>query len=203
MNKRSTKKIIYIVAPIFALILLLIFVFSRIEKNDIYDTTPELVIETPQKISLSETDEFTLDVLISYFGEALYPAASMNIAFDPSHLEFLGVGEGNVFVTNIGDISRVLPEWSYNPDSCNKSGVIKIMYLDITAGKNAFSKDLLEEEDNVVVRLKFRLRGSARVGDVYDLVFEDAVFAASDESESLAMTTNTLKVRDGKIVIGE
>ena len=35
------------------------------------------------------------------------------------------------------------------------------MYLDMTGGKNAFSKDLLAEDNNVVLRLKFRLRGSA------------------------------------------
>ena len=40
-------------------------------------------------------------------------------------------------------------------------------------------------------------------GDVCDLIFDDAVFAASDENESLAMTRDTLKVRNGKIVIGE
>ena len=77
------------------------------------------------------------------------------------------------------------------------------MYLDTTGGKNAFTKELLAEEDNVVIRLKFRLRGSARTGDVYDLIVEDAVFAASDETNSLAMTRDTLKVRNGKIVIGD
>ena len=50
---------------------------------------------------------------------------------------------------------------------------------------------------------KFRLRGSVRAGDVLDLIVEDAVFAASDETQSLAMTTDTLKVKNGKIVIGE
>ena len=54
-----------------------------------------------------------------------------------------------------------------------------------------------------MLRLKFRLRGSVRNGDICDLIFDDAVFAASDETQSLAMTTDTLKVRDGKIVIGE
>ena len=77
------------------------------------------------------------------------------------------------------------------------------MYLDTTGGKNAFSKELLADEDNVVLRLKFRLRGSVRSGDICDLIFDDAVFAASDETQSLAMTTDTLNVRDGKIVIGE
>jgi hypothetical protein len=77
------------------------------------------------------------------------------------------------------------------------------MYLDMTGGKNAFSKDLLAEDNNVVLRLKFRLRGSVRAGDVCDLIVEDAVFAASDETQSLAMTTNTLTVKNGKLVIGE
>ena len=55
----------------------------------------------------------------------------------------------------------------------------------------------------MVLRLKFRLRGSVRPGDVLDLIVEDAVFAASDENESLAMTTDTLKTKNGRIVIGE
>ena len=78
-----------------------------------------------------------------------------------------------------------------------------IMYLDLTGGKEAFTQSLLAEADNVVLRLSFRLRGSARSGDVYDLIVEDAVFAASDESQSLAMTQGTLKVRNGKIVVGD
>ena len=85
----------------------------------------------------------------------------------------------------------------------NDTGRINIMYLDMTGGKNAFSKELLAEDYNVVLRLKFRLRGSVRAGDVLDLIVEDAVFAASDETKSLAMTTDTLKTRNGRLVIGE
>ena len=77
------------------------------------------------------------------------------------------------------------------------------MYLDLTGGKEAFSQSLLAEEDNVVLRLSFRLRGSARSGDVFDLTVEDAVFAASDESQSLAMNRKTLKVKNAKIVVGD
>ena len=73
--------------------------------------------------------------------------------------------------------------------------------VDTTDGK--FGKDLLSTGDNVVLRLKFRLRGSVRSGDICDLIFDDAVFAASDETQSLAMTRDTLKVRNGKIVVGE
>jgi hypothetical protein len=77
------------------------------------------------------------------------------------------------------------------------------MYLDLTGGKEAFSQRLLAEEDNVVLRLSFRLRGSARSGDVFDLTVEDAVFAASDERQSLAVTQKTLKVKNAKIVVGD
>ena len=165
---------------------------------------PTLTVETPQKLSKTKTTEFTLNVTISNLGDALYPAMSMSIAFDASRLEFLGVEEGNVFVYDTENTTgRQLPEWSYDVASSNASGRINIMYLDLTGGKHAFSKGLLAEEDNVVLRLRFRLKGSVRAGDVMDLVVEDAVFAASDETLSLAMTRDTLRVRNGKLVIGE
>ena len=165
---------------------------------------PTLTVETPQKLSKAQTTEFTLDVTISDLGDALYPAMSMRIAFDASRLEFLGVEEGNVFVYDTENTTgRQLPQWSYDVASSNASGKINIMYLDLTGGKHAFGKSLLAEEDNVVLRLRFRLKGSVRAGDVMDLVVEDAVFAASDETQSLAMTRDTLHVRNGKLVIGE
>lgn len=202
MNPKTKKKLfIGIGAGVLLLLLILFLLFMNWDK--ITGGTPTLTIETPQKISKSETEEFTLDVTISSFGDAIYPAASMSISFDPSRLEFLGIEEGNVFIQNNGDVPQKLPNWSCNPEQCNKSGKINIMYLDTTGGKNAFSKELLAEDDNVVLRLKFRLRGSVRNGDICDLIFDDAVFAASDETQSLAMTTDTLNVRDGKIVIGE
>ncbi len=203
INTKTKKKLcIGIGAGILLLLLIVFLLFMNEEK--IAKRYPTLTIETPQKISMSETEEFTLDVTISTFGEVVYPAASMSISFDPSRLEFIGVEEGNVFVHNSGnDVAQKLPEWSCNSEQCNKTGKINIMYLDTTGGKHAFSKVLLAEEDNIVLRLKFRLRGSVRNGDVCDLIFEDAVFAASDENNSLAMTRDSLRVRDGKIVIGE
>lgn len=165
---------------------------------------PTLTVETPQKLSRSETDEFVLDVTISELGDALYPAMSLSLRFDSSRLELVGVEEGNVFICDDETaVGQKLPDWSYNLEQCNTSGLINVMYLDLTGGRYAFTKDLLAQEDNVVLRLRFRLRGSARIGDVYDLIFEDAVFAASDETQSLAMTTGTLKTRDGKLVVGE
>lgn len=165
---------------------------------------PTLTVETPQKISRSSTQTITLDVLISDLGDAIYPAASMSIRFDPSRLEFMGVQEGNVFVGNTeNSIGLALPEWSCNASASNETGQINILYLDMTGGDYAFRRELLAETDNVVLRLQFRLRGSVRAGDVMELVVEDAVFAAFDEIQSLAMTTDTLKINNSKMVIVE
>lgn len=165
---------------------------------------PTLVVETPQKLSVANTKEFTLDVTISDLADARYPAMSVSIAFDASRLEFLGVEEGNVFITNeANSTGRQLPDWSCNVQNSNDTGRINIMYLDMTGGKHAFAKDLLADSENVVLRLRFRLRGSVRPGDVLELIVEDAVFAASDETQSLAMTLDTLKTQNGRIVIGE
>ena len=165
---------------------------------------PTLIVETPQKLSISGTKEFTLDVTISDLGEVRYPAMSMSISFDSSRLEFLGVEEGNMFIlSDENKTGQKLPDWSCNVQNSNDTGFINIMYLDMTGGRNAFTKDLLADDYNVVLRLKFRLRGSVRSGDVLDLIVEDAVFAASDETQSLAMTRDTLKVKNGRLVIGE
>ena len=165
---------------------------------------PTLTVETPQKLSASQTEAFSLDVTISALGDARYPAMSMSLSFDSSRLEFLGVEEGNLFIlSNENSTGQQLPDWSCNVQNSNDTGLINIMYLDMTGGKNAFTKALLAEEHHVVLRLKFRLRGSVRPGDVLDLIVEDAVFAASDETQSLAVTTNTLKVKNGRLVIGE
>ena len=183
-------------------ILIVVIVVLLTQCNGPDSGVPTLIVETPQKLSASQTDTFTLDVTISQLGDTLYPAMSMSLRFDPSCLEFLGIEEGNVFVTD-SQVGRKLPQWSCNPEQCNKTGLINIMYLDLTGGKEAFTQSLLAEEDNVVLRLSFRLRGSARAGDVFDLIVEDAVFAASDESQSLAMNQGTLKEKNGKIVVGD
>ena len=166
--------------------------------------TPTLIVETPQKLSVSQTEDFTLDVTVSDLGDARYPAMSMSITFDSSRLEFLGVEEGNIFIlSDENSNGQQLPDWSCNVQSSNDTGLINIMYLDMTGGRNAFTKDLLADDYNVVLRLKFRLRGSVRPGDVIDLIVEDAVFAASDETQSLAMNRDTLKIKNGRLVIGE
>lgn len=197
---RNNKKLFVIIAALCVAAAVVALLLLSGDKGPL--GAPTLTVETPQKCSAGE--EITLDVTIDHMGEALYPAASMSIRFDPACLEFLGVEEGNVFILDGENTSgRQLPQWSCNTAACNESGLINIMYLDMTGGRYAFSRELLAEEDNVVLRLSFRVRGSVRAGDVLDLIVEDAVFAASEERDSLAMTRNTLRVKNSRIVIGE
>lgn len=201
----KTKKICVIVGGVLLVCAILLCAFFLLwQEGGVGADTPTLTVESPQKLSLSGSDTFVLDVRISSLGDALYPAMSMSITFDSTRLEFLGIEEGNVLVySDSNSTGQALPEWIYNTAACNQSGCINVMYLDMTGGKNTFSQELLSEGENVVLRLKFRLRGSVRAGDVCDLIVEDAVFAASDERQSLAMTTKTLNVKSGKLVIGE
>lgn len=201
----SKKKKMIILAAVIAVFILAIILFLT-KCGSHVPQEPTLTVETPQKISAGSDETITIDLSISALGDALYPAMSVRLRFDSSRLEFLGVAEGNVFILddeNAVGVSRKLPDWNCNVQRSNETGSVNIMYLDMTGGKYAFSKDMLAKEDNVLLRLQFRLRGSARPGDVLDLIVEDAVFAASDETQSLAMIQDTLKTRNGKIVVGD
>ena len=201
MEKQRKKKWLWILGACI-LIAVLVLLLTRCSGTDF--GVPTLIVETPQKLSAAGTDEFTLDVTVSNLGEARYPAMSISISFDSSRLEFLGVEEGNIFIlSDESNNGQQLPDWSCNVQNSNDTGRINIIYLDMTGGRNAFTQELLAKDYNVVLRLKFRLRGSSRPGDVLELIVEDAVFAASDETQSLAMTTGTLKTKNGRLVIGE
>ena len=125
--------------------------------------------------------------------------------FDANKLEFLGLEEGNVLVPcekKANGAVTELPKWGVNVERSNEIGQINVMYLDLTGGREAFSKDLLPDGDRVLFRLRFKLRGSVQSGDIIEISFADAVFAASDEKDSLASVKNTLKTHSGRVIIG-
>lgn len=206
LNKKtlSRKKRI---AAILSAAFLAAAVISRIifpwERGSLLTVAPAVTIETPDRKSASDREPFSLELQLSALGDEVYPAASFSISFDSSKLEFLGIEEGNVMITDAQSASGYrLPEWSVNTEHSNEVGQINLMYLDMTGGKYAFTKNALDENGNILLHLIFRLRGSVKSGDIYELSFDDAVFAASDESDSLASSRGTLKTGDGRIVLG-
>ena len=116
--------------------------------NDPVSGKPTLIVETPQKLSASQTGEFTLDVTISDLGDARYPAMSMSIAFDPSRLEFLGVEEGNIFIlSDENSTGQKLPDWSCNVQNSNDTGRINIMFGDTNGDGVVNAQDALNAVD--------------------------------------------------------
>ena len=97
---KSTKRRIPVVVLTVVLVFVLILSLVLARCSGIDRRLPVLTVETPQKLSVSQTDTFPLDVTISELGDTVYPAMSMSIGFDPSCLEFLGIKEGNVFITD-------------------------------------------------------------------------------------------------------
>lgn len=200
---RKQKIIITITAIILLLIILLLILLlpKKIKKPGI----PTLTIATPPKQSISAKEEFSVDVSLSALGEEIYPAASISIVFDSSRLEFTGIEEGNIMIT--GDEradgnSSQLPEWSVDVERSNETGQINIMYLDMTGGRYAFTKETMGD-NHILMRLDFRLRGSAEDGGIYNLEIADAVFATTDENKSLASINDTLITENGKVVAVE
>ena len=204
-KKNSKKKtIIIVLLVLLALAVLALFLFGD---GGALSLTPAVTIETPNKMSQSDRGEFTLDVTLSDLKEGeLYPAASFSMNFDANKLEFLGLEEGNVLVPcekKANGAVTELPDWGVNVERSNETGQINVMYIDLSGGRRAFSKDLLPDGDRVLFRLRFKLRGSVQSGDIIEISFADAVFAASDEKDSLASVKNTLKTRSGRVVIGD
>ncbi len=176
------------------------FISSYFKKENNTDIgQPLLKITAPAKLKADFRDSFSVDVTVSRLGGEAYPAASLSLGFDSSNLEFLGIEEGNVTVGSDSDSS--LPEWSVNVERSNDIGQINILYLDVSGGRYAFSDDRISGEQNVLLRLKFRLRGSAAPGDIYELSVEDAVFAATDSEKSLASISGTLQTQNGRIIL--
>ena len=203
-KKNSKKKTIIIV--LLALLALAVLAFFLFRDGGALSLAPAVTVETPNKMSQSDRDEFTLDVTLSDLKEGeLYPAASFSMNFDANKLEFLGLEEGNVLVPcekKANGAVTELPKWGVNVERSNEIGQINVMYLDLTGGRQAFSKDLLPDGDRVLFRLRFKLRGSVQSGDIIEISFADAVFAASDEKDSLASVKNTLKTHSGRVIIG-
>lgn len=210
-NKKKKKWLILLLL-LFLLLLVIGGICFRLfsKKEKVEETTayvpgaPAITVETPGKKSVGDKEPFGLALQLTSLGTDIYPAASFSIDFDPSRLEFIGLEEGNVFIHSPESATGFnLPNWNVDVERSNQIGQINILYLDMTGGEYAFSQECLAEKGNVLLYLKFRLRGSVREGDILELNLADAVFANADESKSLSKNTGTLITNNGRIIVGE
>lgn len=194
----------FIIVCVLVVLMLIAGVCFLLRQKGAFPGQVVLTVETPDKQVAGSVETFTVDVTLSTMKDGIYPAASASIIFDPSHLEFLGIEDGDIMVsgeTRADGGVGALPEWQVNTARSNETGRINVLYLDTTGGKYAFSKEYMQDDSHVLFRLAFRLRATAKPGDVYELSVEDAVLAAIEEDESLALTSGTLKTRNGRILI--
>ena len=209
MDSKKKKTIIAIsvtavLAITVGLIILILNRNSQAAKVGKFFTGPAVFIEIPDKMDKKDRSEFELGVFVTELGKEVYPAASFSISFDPSKLEFLGLEEGNVLILDSDAPSGDnLPDWNVDVETSNKTGLINVMYLDISGKDKGFSQDKLYNDDNSLFYLKFKLRGSVREKEMYELSFKDAVFACEDDSKSLSMLSKKLKTKDSFVMISE
>ena len=188
-------------------LVLSIFIFS-------IKTTPTLKLKvSSEKISSNYKEEIIIPAVFSKLPDNEYPAASVEIKFDNNKLEFVGISIGTMETYNDYDPERddeasyKIPQWSYNEEVANQEGVIKAMYLDTTAGKNAYvSSGFEKEKKDIPFQLIFKLKDSVIPNDELVIEIEEAVFATinGDVDKTTLSTKDSygkLKVRDGIIRI--
>lgn len=161
-------------------------------------STPELSLTPPNKeITANSKDEIVIPVVLSNIPKDEHPASNITIDFDENKLEFVELAEGTMEVYNDYDKENnkeakfKIPKWSYNTDFANEEGKVKAMYLDTTAGKNAYNEfGFKKNSKDIVFKLVFKLRSSANEGDKLTINIEDAMFATvnGEEDKSILAT---------------
>lgn len=207
MKIKGKKKFLIGGAIIFVVAVVCIFIFKDIK-------TPTLKLEVPtEKITANYKDEIIVPAVLSNLPDNEYPAASVSIKFDNNKLEFVGINIGTMETYNDYDPERdeepsyKIPQWTYNEEVANEEGEIKAMYLDTTAGKNAYVISGFEKnKKDIPFQLVFKLKDSVIKNDELAIEIEEAVFATvnGDVDKTTLSTKDSygkLKVKDGVLKI--
>ena len=207
MKIKGRKKFLIGGAIIFVVLVVCIFIFKDIK-------TPTLKLEVPtEKITANYKDEIIVPAVLSNLPDNEYPAASVSIKFDNNKLEFVGINIGTMETYNDYDPERdeepsyKIPQWTYNEEVANQEGEIKAMYLDTTAGKNAYVISGFEKnKKDIPFQLVFKLKDSVIKNDELAIEIEEAVFATvnGDVDKTTLSTKDSygkLKVKDGVLKI--
>ena len=206
--KMKEKKMFFIGGSIiFVVAVVCIFIFKDIK-------TPTLKLEVPtEKITVNYKDEIIVPAVLSNLPDNEYPAASVSIKFDNNKLEFVGINIGTMETYNDYDPERdeepsyKIPQWTYNEEVANEEGEIKAMYLDTTAGKNAYVISGFEKnKKDIPFQLVFKLKDSVIKNDELAIEIEEAVFATvNGDADKTTLSTKDsygkLKVKDGVLKI--
>lgn len=178
------------------------------------NSVPVLSLKSPtDEISYNSKDEIVVPAVLSKLPDDSYPAANVAISFNKNKLEFIGIKIGTMEAYDDYDESKnkepnfKIPEWIYNKEVANQEGIIKAMYLDTTASKNAYSSDgFQKKEKDIPFQLVFKLKDSVISKDKLSLNIEEATFAtvSGDIDKSTLSTKDNyrkLKVKNTEIKV--
>ena len=194
------------------LLILLVIISSIIIISN--NSAPVLSLKSPtNEITYDYKDEIVIPVTLSKLPDNSYPAANVAVSFNKNKLKFVGIKIGTMEAYDDYDKSKneepnfKIPEWVYNTDVANQEGVIKAMYLDTTASKNAYSLDgFKKKEKDIPFQLIFKLKDSVISNDKLALNIEEATFAtiSGDVDKSTLSTKDNygkLRVKNTEIKI--
>lgn len=176
--------------------------FGNEEKEEVVNIKEEVVmsLKSRKTLDIKEDKNFTVDLKLSYLTSNIYPSSSFSIEFDKDKLELVDILEGDIVT-----FSNKTPDWKYDVKSSNKTGIINVIYLDSSGGKDSFtSKSIQSEDKNTIVKLEFKLKNEIKSNDEINLKIKDAVFATIEgdmDNSSLSTKKNTMKIENCKIDI--
>ena len=176
--------------------------FGNEEKEEVVNINEEVVmsLKSRKTLDIKEDKNFTVDLKLSYLTSNIYPSSSFSIEFDKDKLELVDILEGDIVT-----FSNKTPDWKYDVKSSNKTGIINVIYLDSSGGKDSFtSKSIQSEDKNTIVKLEFKLKNEIKSNDEINLKIKDAVFATIEgdmDNSSLSTKKNTMKIENCKIDI--
>ena len=187
------------------LLILLVIISSIIIITN--NSAPVLSLKSPtNEITYDYKDEIVIPVTLNKLPDNYYPAANVAVSFNKNKLEFVGIKIGTMEAYDDYDKSKneepnfKIPQWVYNTDVANQEGVIKAMYLDTTASKNAYCLDgFKKKEKDTPFQLVFKLKDSVISNDKLALNIEEATFATV--SGNVDKSTLSTKDNYGKLKI--
>ena len=156
-----------------------------------------ITLSTPPPIMAGSQEDIVIDVVVNRLPNQIYPAASLSVHFDSNYLAFTGIRQGTMRTVGNAAGTYHIPLWHSDVDASNERGFVNTMYLDMTGGDQPYIID----ENDILLRLVFRLRESASAGDVYHLVIEDAVFATIDPADSVGTSNGNLRAFNAQIIV--
>ncbi len=197
-NKKRVRTLLILVL-IGVLVLIVIMCFIKKKQKDTNPPSKLFHIALADAILLPG-NYVTVDVIAGNF-PGIYPAVSFELKFDPTQLEFIQLKQGNITIENQTMSSKILPEWSYEAALANRDGLIRTMYLDMTAGNAALQFEHLPEGKDVLFRIEFKVRDSCSKGETIPITFSQATFATIDESNSISIQKNNIVCKDGMYIV--